>query len=89
MTIILNRCWGGFHLPEEFCQTYGMDRYDDIDRDDPRLVEFVKAHGGEVKEGTTRLVVVEVPDDCTDWEMDDYDGMESITYVVGGKLYHA
>ena len=28
-------------------------------------------------------------DEATDWEMDDYDGIETITYVVDGKLYHA
>lgn len=89
MVIILNKCYGGFHIPEALCESEGLERYDDIDRTDERLVEFVKSHGGEYREGCSRLVVVEVPDTCTDWEMDEYDGMESVTYVVNGKLFHA
>ena len=88
MTIIINRCWGGFHIPEEFCETHDLDRYDDIERTNPELVAFVKAHGGVFTEGCAKLVAVEVPDTCTDWELTDYDGMESITYVVDGKLRH-
>ena len=88
MTIILNRCWGGFHLPKLFCDTFGYDPYDDIDRTDHDLVTFIKACGDEYEEGCARLVAVEVPDECTDWELNDYDGMESITYVVDGKLHH-
>jgi hypothetical protein len=89
MTIIINKCWGGFHIPEALCESEGLVRYDDIDREDVRLVEFVQSHGGEYREGSCRLVAVEVPDTCTDWEMDEYDGFESIIYVVDGKLYHA
>jgi hypothetical protein len=32
---------------------------------------------------------VAIPDEATDWELDEYDGFERVTYVVGGKLYHA
>lgn len=89
MTFVINRCWGGFHIPEEFANAHDLDTYDEISRTDPRLVEFVREHGGKVVEGCAELVLVEVPDTCTDWELDDYDGMESITYVVDGKIYHA
>lgn len=90
MIIVLNKAWGGFALPREFCEKYGFDRYDGIDRrDDHRLVEFVQSHGGEYKGDGVILRVVEIPDEATDWEMDEYDGFESITYVVDGKIYHA
>jgi redox-sensitive bicupin YhaK (pirin superfamily) len=36
-----------------------------------------------------RLRLVEIPDTMTDWEKNDYDGIETITYVVDGKIYHA
>ena len=88
MKIIINRCWGGFHIPEEFAAAHGLEPYDDIERTDPELVAFVESHGGCFSEGCAKLVVVELPETCTDWELNEYDGMESITYVVWGKLYH-
>lgn len=88
MTIIINKCYGGFHIPEALCEAEELSRYDDIERTDSRLVEFVQSHGGDYREGCARLVAVEVPEDATDWELDEYDGFESIIYVVGGKLYH-
>lgn len=89
MTIVLNKCFGGFHIPEAFAIAHGIGEYDDIDRSDPELIEFVRSHGNDFKERCARLKAVDIPDDCTDWEMDEYDGVESITYVVDGRLYHA
>jgi hypothetical protein len=89
MIMVLNKDWGGFHLPKEFCDQHGFHRYDDIERDDFRLVEFIQAHGGEYKGDGVILCAVKIPDEATDWEMDEYDGFESITYVVGGKIHHA
>lgn len=89
MIMVLNKTWGGFSLPSAFCKQYGLDKYDDIERDDPRLVKFIKSHGGEYKGDGVRLRVVEIPDTMTDWEMDEYDGVESIIYIVDGKIYHA
>ena len=88
MFIIINKCYGGFHIPDPLCVEYGLSRYDDMDRDDPRLVEFVREHGGDYREGSSRLWLVEIPADATDWELDEYDGFERVTYVVGGKLFH-
>ena len=88
MTIIINKCYGGFHIPAPICEATGLRPYEDIDRTDSRLVEFVREHGGDYREGCSRLVMVEVPEDATDWELNEYDGFESITYVVDGMLYH-
>lgn len=88
MLMVLNKCWGGFHIPAPLCEATDLSSYEDIDRTDSRLVEFVQGQGGDYREGCSRLVVVEVPEDATDWELNEYDGFESITYVVGGKLYH-
>ena len=88
MFIVINKCYGGFHIPEALCEACGLSSYDDIARDDLRLVEFVQEQGGDYREGCSRLVVVEVPEEATDWELDEYDGFESIIYVVDGKLYH-
>lgn len=89
MKIVTNSCYGGFHLPEEFCRAYGFNAYDDIDRTDINLVNFVQSHGGMVQESFACLVVEEIPDEVTDWEISDYDGYESIIYVLDGKIHHA
>lgn len=89
MIMVLNKAWGGFALPREFCEQFGCDKYDDIERTDPRIIEFVQTHGGEYEGDGVRLRAVEIPDTMTDWEMDEYDGVESIIYVVDGKIHHA
>lgn len=82
MKIVLNKDYGGFG--------YGVDKkYDDIinrcERTDAELIEFVEMHPDECGD----LEVAEIPDEATDWEIDEYDGWETVTYVVGGKLHHA
>jgi hypothetical protein len=86
MKLVINKDYGGFG--------YGVaDEYEDFvrgfdcegKRADPELVAFVESHPDECGD----LEVVEIPDTATDWEIDEYDGWESITYVVDGKLHHA
>lgn len=89
MKIVVNREFGGFSLPETFCKEYGFSAYDDIDRTDARLVRFIENNGGEVEVFCGTLEVAEIPDKSTDWELNDYDGMESIIYVVDGKIHWA
>lgn len=93
MRIVINTCFGGFRIPDGLCKTCGLTRYGDIDRTDSRLVEFVEIHadadGCYCEDCGTVLEVVEIPDTCTDWELSEYDGLESITYVVDGKIYHS
>jgi len=88
MVIILNKCYGGFHIPEALCEAEGLSCCDNIERTDARLVDFILERG-VVEEGLSKLVPVAIPDEATDWELNEYDGFESVTYVVGGKLYHA
>lgn len=94
MKIVINRCFGGFSLPSYFCEIYELDKYDDIDRADARLVEFLESYfaatgKNSYSESFSKLVVEEIPDNSTDWHIDDYDGAESIIYVVDGKLHWA
>lgn len=54
------------------------DRY--INRDDPALVQVVEELGDAANGGFARLRVVDVPDGV-EWELDEYDGVESIHEV--------
>jgi len=54
--------------------------YRDIERNDPCLVQVVEEMGDEASGYLSALKIVEVPDGI-EWEIDDYDGMESVQEV--------
>lgn len=91
MLMVLNKCWGGFSLSEQAAEVLGLDSgYSDIDPTDPDLIALIRERGSDWVSGRcAHLCIVEIPDEATDWEMNEYDGIETITYVVDGKLYHA
>lgn len=90
MKFVLNKCFGGYGLSNEAQKMLGVDSayaYD-WDRDDPKLIQVVEELGEKANAHGTSLKVVEVPDNATDYEVTDYDGIESIIYVVDGKIHH-
>lgn len=92
MKFILNKCFGGFMVSDIAAKALGLRdgwEADDLDRNDPDLVKVVETLGKDASGKWAALCVVEIPDNATDWELDEYDGAESITYVVDGKIYHA
>lgn len=52
----------------------------DISRNDPDLVQVVEELRSEASDNLADLRIVEIPDDV-EWEIDDYDGMESVEEV--------
>lgn len=84
MKIAINRSWGGFSLPKEVARTLGVEVYDDSHavRTNPALIEMLEA-GKKVND----LQLAEIPDNATDYMVDEYDGLESVIYVVNGKLH--
>ena len=91
MLVVLNKCFGGFSLSDRAAGVLGLDGgYSYVDRTDPDLIALIQEHGSEwVSSIYANLRIVEIPDEVTDWEINEYDGLESITYVMDGKLYHA
>ena len=87
MEFVLNKCYGGFGLSEEACEA--LNTTEELERNDERLVACIKVLGKEASARYAKLEIVSIPDDCTDYEINDYDGWESLTYVVNGKIYHA
>jgi hypothetical protein len=97
MKIVINTCYGGFGiskaaaqwLAERGCQdainnlasdhfyAYSLSE----DRNNPLLVEMVETLGSKMASGfCASLKVVEIPDGI-EWEIDEYDGAESIHEV--------
>lgn len=90
MKIVVNRCYGSFSLSEKARDLLGLKSvYDNVDRTDPRLIEVVETLGDEASGRAARLRIVNIPNDSTDWELDEYDGAESVIFVVNGKIGHA
>jgi len=67
----------GFNIYKDG-QLYDIkDRYDNDVRTDKDLIEIVETIGKEASGRFARLEVVEIPDDVN-WEIQEYDGYESI-----------
>lgn len=84
MKMVINGSWGGFKLPKDYAaaKTDGWvyDRSDEV-RCDPDLINTV-----ESKDYEGDLEIVEFPDEATDYMISEYDGMESLYYVINGKI---
>lgn len=87
MKVVVNKCYGGFGLSDWGMEQLGINVDYDIDRTDSRLVELVEKFPAETENNYASLEVVTIPDASTDWELDQYDGLESIIYVVDGKIH--
>ena len=89
MKIVINDCFGGFEFSQDFLNKYG-EEFEYFERDDPKLISAIEEFGEAESSGySAKLCIKEIPDDCTDLYIDEYDGVESIIYVKDGKLHWA
>ena len=89
MKIVINDCYGGYGLSEDFLEKYGKE-FIERERDDVELIAAIEEFGEmEASDYYAKLRIVEIPDDCTDYYVHEYDGAESVIYVRGGKLFWA
>ena len=83
MKIVINANFGGYgcDVSEQYVDL--VDRYEG-DRTNPELVTFVENHPNDCGD----LAVMTIPDNATDWDIEDYDGNETLIYVVDGKIHY-
>ena len=83
MKIVINADFGGYgcDVSEQYVDL--VDRYEG-DRTNPELVSFVENHPDDCGD----LAVMTIPDNATDWDIQDYDGNEDLIYVVDGKIHY-
>lgn len=103
MKMIINSCYGGFGIagplkeweeqknagldPDTDWQKW-YDLGDHENRTNPEAIVILEEYGTQACSGPyARLKVVAIPDTVTDWQIDEYDGFESVIYVDGGKIY--
>ena len=88
MKILVNKDYGGFDLSDAVYEKIGNDW--DGSRDDPKLIAAVEKIGLKKSGGyNAHLAIVKIPDEATDWDIDEYDGWESVIYVVDGKIHYS
>lgn len=83
--VVINDCYGGFGLSkkaqEEYKKLSGIDDPSwcdyDVARDDPYLVQVVRALGSKANGEHSNLKIVEIPGDVA-WHIAEYDGNEWI-----------
>ena len=91
MEIVVNRCYGGYGLSDKAAKMMGYEdtfEAEEVKRDDPTLVATVRYLGSDkASGGYSELQIVKIPDEATDWMVDEYDGFETVFYVVNGKIH--
>ena len=85
MYVVVNRCFGGYSLSEDFCKNYG--HYEN--RTNKEFIRELCEYGfKKASGGFADIAIAEISDDISDYEIIDYDGIESIIYVTNGKISH-
>ena len=84
MKMVINANYGGFGLNVAAQYEDWVRDFED-DRTNVELIEFVETHPNECGD----LKVITIPDEATNWEMEEYDGWESIIYILNGMTIHA
>ena len=88
MKIVINTCYGLFSVSEAVMKEMGWESpYDCSDRTDAKLIEIVERLGKDANGTGANLMVVEIPEEATDWRIEEYDGSEDVWYVLNGKMY--
>jgi len=86
MKLVINTCYGRFGIRRFIAESYGFNQYDES-RTNKKLIELIE-RGVDCNTSRSRLEVVEIPDEATDYEIIDRDGAENIHYVIDGKIKH-
>jgi len=87
--ILVNLNFGGFELKDEYFvdfmkRTQGLD---DI-REDEKLIALVE-QGFDIGDERSDIGIAEIPDNATDYVIEEYNGKETVLYVVNGKIRYA
>ncbi len=85
MKLVINHCYGGFGISEEaeriLLETLGEDAFYEMERHNPIFVSLVEKMGKDASGSFAKLEVVEI-EDGLDYDVDEYDGYESVTEYI-------
>lgn len=91
MKILVNRCFGGFRF-----SNFGHSLVDELKADksaleirtSPEIIALAEEYGEEMFSDYSDVEVAEIPDNATDFDINENDGYETIIYVINGKIYY-
>lgn len=93
MKLVINTCYGGFKIKREIITKYGFDKrclidynYENELRTDKKLIELIES-GIDCNGMCSKLAVVEIPNEATDYYIEECDGAENVLYVLNGKIH--
>ena len=86
LKIVINECYGGFSVSDAVVKKLGLESPYDFNRTDERLIQLVEADSRAASGSCADLVVVYVPNEATDYMINEYDGYETLYYVLDGKI---
>ena len=87
MKVVLNRMFGGFSLSHKFCDAYPQFNWYGEDQDNQELIKCIEEFGINNAQGiNAEFEIFELPNEATDYYIDEYDGYNQLIYVVDGKL---
>lgn len=82
MKVVINKCYGGFSVSENFLKHYNipLNQLYSISRYDERLIEYIEVYGCVAASGKFAHLVVEDIPSGSYYRINEYDGYESIQY---------
>lgn len=89
MKFVINACYGGFGINSKWCAKNCKEGCREDCRKCEKLIRAVEEREEVVSNYFSQLTVVEIPDEATDYEILEYDGCESLLYVLDGKIRYA
>ena len=84
MKIVVNGAFGGYGFGVDKELKTLINKYEN-DRTNPELVACVENNPNRCGD----LEITEIPDNATDWDINEYDGLETVIYVVDGKIRYS
>lgn len=88
MKMVINTCFGGFDIADEWKMQNCEKKCGNDCRECTKLIQAIE-NGENVNGRYADLTVVEIPEEATDYELQEYDGTESLLYVLNGKIKYA
>lgn len=86
MKIVINDCFGGFGFSDEFSAAYPDAVC--LDRTNEKLIAALEEFSlDKASSKYVKLIIADIPDTATDYMIQEYDGSETLYYVINGKIY--
>lgn len=77
-------------IKEQFPYDYYEIKNGDIERNDKEFIKAIEEYETKFNENVgdsySHIKIIEIPDEATDWMITEYDGLETIYYVLDGKI---